>query len=61
MAKRFPGDGARRDYLYDEYFDEEDTDVMMAALAYILIRHTDMDRELVYSLFLGEGGAITWH
>ena len=70
MAKRYPEDKAGSaycdnaqagDYAYYEHFDDEEMDVFMAALAYLLIRHTDMDREDVYSLLFQNGGGITWH
>lgn len=62
MAKKYPEDKARTgDYAYHEHMDDEEMDVLMAALAYLLIEHTDMDMEDVYSILFRSGGGIIWH
>lgn len=44
-----------------DYLDEEEMDAVRAALAYVLIKNTDMDKELIYSLVFENGRRITWH
>lgn len=58
MAVRYPED---KGYPYYAHLDEEEMDVFIAALAYLLIEHTDMDREDIYSLLFRGGRQITWH
>ncbi len=56
MAERFPESVDLRDYL-----EEEEMDAVRAAIAYMLIKNTDLDREAVYSIVFEEGRKITWH
>lgn len=44
-----------------DYMDDEELDAIRAVFAYILLKNTDMDKEMVYSLVFENGGRITWH
>jgi len=61
MARRYPEDENLENYPYYENLDDEEMDVFIAALARILIKHTDMNKEAVYALLFKNGDSITWH
>ncbi len=44
-----------------EHFDEEDMDAIKAVMAYMLIKGTDLETEMIYSLVFRNGQRITWH
>lgn len=43
------------------YMDEDDMDDIKVAIAYMLMRNTDMDKEMIYSIVFEEGDRIIWH
>jgi len=56
MAERYPESADLRDYLEDE-----EMDAVRAAIAFMLIKNTNLDKEAVYSIVFEEGRRITWH
>jgi hypothetical protein len=44
-----------------EYLDEEELDSIRAMLVYILMKDTDMEKNMIYDLVFNEGNTIIWH
>jgi len=57
MAKRFLTQS--RNAL--SHFKEEEIDAIRAALVFVLIKNTPLDKDEIYSYIFGEGKKIIWN